>query len=64
MKNNFECGLASIDDYCFHLEKEDITEEDCEKCELNNNCENCSWNHSKHTKFCEGCELKGSKDEI
>lgn len=57
MDNNFECRYINFPGtYCFDKE-EMITPEECNDCEINNNCEYCVWKLT-NPELCEKCKFK------
>lgn len=51
--------------YCFHYDKEivdDLGNNECDSCEMNNNCEYCDWRRV-HQENCTNCNLSEVENE-
>lgn len=61
MKRNYDCRYSSIGGlYCYHYDKniiDDLKNKECDKCEINNDCNYCSWQIS-HPKNCIDCMVE------
>lgn len=61
MKNNFDCKYSSVGGtFCHHYDNEiidDLDNNECNSCEMNNTCEYCSWEIT-HKQNCVNCIIK------
>ena len=66
MDSNFSCIYESVGGtYCYHYEKDiidDLGNNECESCEMNNVCEYCDCRVLHLIKECTKCEYNLLKD--
>ena len=61
MKNNFECRYKSVGGtFCFYYDKDiidDLKNNECDNCEINNYCDCCDWKKIMYPENCKSCSI-------